>query len=78
MILRIVYHEVFIFHMLIGLDGGVTTIDIELIRSKVKVRRITRKNMVSPHYLNYFSQSFHILHADWYWWRYNPYWHGVN
>jgi len=40
-----------IFHMFIGLDRGMTHIDIEGIRSKVKLRRITYKIMVAPHYL---------------------------
>jgi len=40
-ILRTIYHIAFIFHMLIGLDRDMTHIDIEVIRSKVKVRRIT-------------------------------------
>ena len=40
-ILRTIYHKAFIFHMLIGLDRDLTHIDIGVIRSKVKVRRIT-------------------------------------
>jgi len=55
--------------MLIGLDGNMTPIDIEVIREKVKVRRITFvKKMVSPHYLeNCLSQRFHYSHATWSW-----------
>jgi len=31
--------------------------------------------MVSAHYLqNYCSQSFHISHVDWSWWRHDLYW----
>jgi len=37
--MRTIYQRVFIFHMLIGLDKDMTR--IEIIRSKVKVRRIT-------------------------------------
>jgi len=37
-ILRTIYHSAFIFHMLIGLDGNMTPINIDLIRSKVKVK----------------------------------------
>jgi len=40
-ILRTIYHLAFIFHMLSGLDIDITHIDIGVIRSKVKVRRIT-------------------------------------
>ena len=40
-ILRTIYQLAFIFHMLIGLKRDMTHIDIEVIRSKVKVRRIT-------------------------------------
>jgi len=40
-ILRTIYHIAFIFHMLIGLNRDQTHIDIEVIKSKVKVRRIT-------------------------------------
>jgi len=40
-ILRTIYHIAFIFHMLIGLDKDLTHIDIEVIISKVKVRRVT-------------------------------------
>jgi len=39
--LRTIYDIAFIFHMLIGLYKDMTYIDIEVIRSKVKVRRIT-------------------------------------
>ena len=45
-------------------------------RSKVKVTRVTVKNvnMVSAHHLeNYLSQSFHILHIDWSFLRHDPY-----
>jgi len=36
--MRTIYHRTLIFYMLIGLDGDMTPIDIELKRSKVKVR----------------------------------------
>jgi len=46
-----IYHRAFIFAMLIGLDGDMTRIDFELIRSDIRVRRITFvKKIVSPHY----------------------------
>ena len=38
--MRTIYHRALIFYMLIGLDGDMTPIDIELKRSKVKVRRM--------------------------------------
>ena len=40
-ILRTIYHIAFIFHMLIVLDRDMTHINIEFIRSKIKVRIIT-------------------------------------
>jgi len=40
-ILRNIYHIDFIFYMLIGLGRNMTQIDIDVIRTKVKVKRIT-------------------------------------
>jgi len=40
-ILITIYHITIMFHMLIGLDRDTTHIDIEVMRSKVKARRIT-------------------------------------
>ena len=40
-ILRTFYHMGFIFHMLISLHRDMIHIDIEVIRSKVKVKMIT-------------------------------------
>jgi len=48
--------------MLIGLDGAMTPIDIEVIKFKVKVTRVTFvNNKVSAQFLEkYLSQSFHM------------------
>ena len=40
-VLRTVHHKCFIFHMLIGLDDGLTFIDDGFFRSKVTVKKIT-------------------------------------
>ena len=65
-ILRTIYHIAFIFYMLISLDRDLTHIDIEVIRSKVKVERITFVKLVLPHYLeNCLPQRFHISHTYW-------------
>ena len=50
-VLRIIYHRSFIFHLLIFLNEDMTYVDMELISSKLKVRRITFEKKVSPHYL---------------------------
>ena len=42
-ILRTIYYRDFVFHMLIVLDGDMTRVDIELIMSKIKFKRITCK-----------------------------------
>jgi len=39
-ILRTVYHRGFIFHILIGLGEGLTSIHFVLFRSKVKVTKV--------------------------------------
>ena len=49
--LKTFYLRAIIFHMLIGLDRDMPPIDIQLIRSKVKVRRITFvQKKISPSY----------------------------
>jgi len=55
--------------MLIGIGGNMTPRDFGFTRLKVKVARVTCKNVniVSNHnYENYLSHSFHISNADWF------------
>jgi hypothetical protein len=58
-ILKTIHHKVFIFHIVICHDFGVTG-------SKVKVAGSLNVRIVSADYLgNYLSQSLHISHTDW-------------
>ena len=64
----VITHRAFIFQMLTGLIGDMTSIDIELTKSKGKGQKghFCKNIIVFTHYLeNYLSQSFHILHTDW-------------
>ena len=58
--------------MLIGLGKEMTPIDFEFTRSRSQVSLVKNVNMVFVHYLDkYSSQSFHISHANWSWWRHD-------
>jgi len=61
-ILRIVYHRAFIFHMLIGPGEGLTHIDFVFLRVRVKVKGslLWEKNVSAQFLEKYLSQSFHI------------------
>ena len=65
-ILRIIYHRAFQFHMLNGLGEDMTCIDLGFTRSSVKVTMVIFcKTIVSAQYLEkHLSQSHYIPHAD--------------
>ena len=72
-IFRTIYYRHLIFYMLIGLSQDMVSIDFGFTRSKVKVTRALFVKSGSAHFLeNYLSQSYHISHVDWSWWKHDP------
>jgi hypothetical protein len=65
-ILKTIHHKVSIFHILVGLNQLMSTIDFEVTRSKVKVKVTLKFRIVSADYFkNYSLHSIYILHTDW-------------